>query len=329
MIKKNERVRNMKQKIFDYIQNLQSSINEYDTKQYGFIVLGCLVSAIGINLFLTPNSLLADGATGIAMIFYFVLGIPLSLGLLLINIPLFYYFRKYLSPQFMRLSLLGFIVYTIVLEFTSSFLVPLSPTNDLLLSAVFGGVLNGIGCGLVFKASASQGGTDIVGVFIKKKYGFGIGTTCFVINAIIVTVAMFTLGTESALYTLISMYVTGQLTDKTIEGIDTKKTVFIISKKYQLLSKRIINEVDRSTTIIQAQGGYSGDDTRIIMSVVTATQVVRIKRIIRESDRSAFVLVWDASEVKGSSFSKILPIARNKEKCFIRATKSENVEKKS
>lgn len=284
---------------------LKLIINNYQSIRYIYIIIGCLFSAIGIHLFLTPNGLLADGATGLAMIAYFTLHLPLSLGLLIINIPLFYSFHKYLSSDFLKTSLFGFIIYTIILEFTSNILISLSPTNDLVLASVFGGVLNGIGCGFVFKAATSTGGTDIIGFYIKKKYGFDIGTTCFVINALIILLSLFTLGTTIALYTLISMYITGKLTDIVIDGINTKKSIFIVSKKYQEISKRIINEVERGTTILSAKGGYSGDNTKLIFSVVTSTQVVQIKQILHEVDpENSFLLVWDVSDIRSKNFTK-------------------------
>ena len=202
-------------------------------QQYALIFLGCVVSAVGINLMLTPLSLLADGAVGVAGIFYLTLGIPVSVTLLVINIPLFWFFRNQLSRQFLRLSIFGFIIYTLLLEGSSGFLAVHLPTTDLFLAALFGGVLNGVGCGFVFRANASTGGIDLVGVVVKKRYGIDIGTTCFIANAVLVIIAMAVLNIEVALYTLFSMYVTGILTNKTIDGINTKKVLLIISKKYQ------------------------------------------------------------------------------------------------
>ena len=285
------------------LNKLDFILDDYKLLRYIYIVLGCFISAVGINLFLTPNNLLADGATGLAMIFYYTLHVPLSIALILINIPIFYYFNKYLSNDFLQMSIFGLILYTFILEFTSDILIPFSPTDDLILAAIFGGVLNGVGCGFVFKASASTGGTDIIGYYIKKKYGLDIGTTCFIINAVIIFITFFILGATIALYTLISMYITGKLTNDVIDGINTKKSAFIITKKYSEVSKRIINEVERSTTIIDAVGGYSGESTKIIMSIVTATQIVRIKQILAEVDKNSVLFIWEVSDVKSKSFS--------------------------
>lgn len=273
-------------------------------QQYAMIFLGCVISAIGINMMLTPLSLLADGAVGIAGIFYLTLGIPVSITLLVINIPLFWIFRNQLTRQFLRLSIFGFIVYTIILEGSSGILATHLPTQDLFLAALFGGVLNGVGCGFVFRANASTGGVDLVGAVIKKKYGMDIGTTCFIANAILVVIAMAVLSVEVALYTLFSMYVTGILTNRTIDGLNTKKVLLIISKKYAAISNAIISNVERSTTLIKAEGGFSSKDTKIVLAVVSMSQIAEVREILKHIDKHAFLLILDAADVKGASFTK-------------------------
>lgn len=273
-------------------------------QQYALIFLGCVVSAVGINLMLTPLSLLADGAVGVAGIFYLALGIPVSVTLLVINIPLFWFFRNQLSRQFLRLSIFGFIIYTLLLEGSSGFLAVHLPTTDLFLAALFGGVLNGVGCGFVFRANASTGGIDLVGVVVKKRYGIDIGTTCFIANAVLVIIAMAVLNIEVALYTLFSMYVTGILTNKTIDGINTKKVLLIISKKYAAISDAIIQNVERSTTLVKAEGGFSSKDTKIVLAVVSLSQIAEVREILRHIDKHAFLLILDAADVKGANFTK-------------------------
>ena len=271
-------------------------------RQYAMIILGCVLSVIGINMFLTTNSLLADGAVGIAGIFYLTLGVPISIGLLALNIPLFYFLRHAVSRDFLRVSLVGFIVYTIILESTSGLLAAFVPTHDFFLASLFGGVLNGLGCGLVFRAHASTGGVDLIGVVIQKRYGLEIGTTCFVANAVLVLVALVVLNPELAMYTLFSMYVTGILTDHTIDGIDTKKVMLIVSKRYAKISERIIEDANRSTTLINAEGGLSNVGTKIIRAVMPMSQVPEVRGIIEATDKKAFILILDAADVNGSNF---------------------------
>lgn len=273
-------------------------------RQYALIFAGCVVSAFGINLMLTPLSILADGAVGVAGIFYLTLGIPVSITLLAINVPLFWIFRKQLSPQFFKLSIFGFIIYTILLEGSSAFLAAHVPTQDFFLAALFGGVLNGLGCGLVFRANASTGGVDLIGMVIKKRYGMDIGTTCFIANAILVLIAMAVLSIEVALYTLFSMYVTGILTNRTIDGINSKKVLLIVSKKYAAISDAIIQNVERSTTLIKAEGGFSAKDTKLVLAVVSLSQIAEVREILRHIDKHAFLLILDAADVRGASFTK-------------------------
>jgi len=274
------------------------------TEQYAMIFLGCVISAIGINMMLTPLSLLADGAVGIAGIFYLTLGVPVSITLIVINIPLFWVFRNQLTREFLRLSIFGFIVYTIILEGSSGLLAAHMPTEDLFLASLFGGVLNGVGCGFVFRAKASTGGVDLIGMVMKKKYGMDIGTTCFIANAVLVIIAMGVLNVEVALYTLFSMYVTSILTNRTIDGINTKKVLLIVSKRYDAISKAIIENVERSTTLIKAEGGFSSKDTKIVLAVVSLSQIVDVRDILKRIDKHAFLLILDAADVKGANFTK-------------------------
>ena len=273
-------------------------------RQYAGITLGCLFSAWGINMLLTPNSLLADGAVGIAGIFYLTLGLPVSVSLFLMNVPLFYFFRNYLPGAYLRISIVSFVIYTVLLESTTSFFAAWNPTQDLFLASIFGGVLNGLGCGLVFRSNACTGGVDLIGVVVKKRYGMDVGTVCFIANAVLVLIALFVLNPEVALYTLVSMYVTGLLTDRTIEGIDTTKVLLIVSKRYQKISDAIIQDSNRSTTLLQGEGGFSSHDTKIVMAVVPMSQVQEVRGIIRRIDKGAFVLILDAAYTNGALFRK-------------------------
>lgn len=285
-----------------WLLKLYLFLHNPQVRQYAVIFTGCVLSAIGINMFFTPVSLLADGAVGIAGIFYLTLGLPLSVGLILLNVPIFFFLRHAVSRDFLRISLIGFILYTVILESTAGLMAAYAPTQDMFLASLFGGMLNGLGCGMVFRAKASTGGIDLIGVVIKKRYGLEIGTTCFIANAALVLVALVVLNPELAMYTLFSMYVTGILTDRTIDGIDTKKVMLIVSAKYARISEQIITDASRSTTLISAEGGFSGTGTKIVMAVMPMSQVPEVRAIIEKTDRKAFILILDAADVNGSNF---------------------------
>ena len=139
---------------------------------------------------------------------------------------------------------------------------------------------------------------------MKKKYGMDIGTTCFIANAVLVIIAMGVLNVEVALYTLFSMYVTSILTNRTIDGINTKKVLLIVSKRYDAISKAIIENVERSTTLIKAEGGFSSKDTKIVLAVVSLSQIADVRDILKRIDKHAFLLILDAADVKGANFTK-------------------------
>jgi len=180
-------------------------------------------------------------------------------------------------------------------------------TNDTLLLCLFGGVLNGIGIGIVFSNHGSAGGLNIISALIKVKHdNFNIGQISFCINMVIVCAATFFFGATSALYTIVAMFITAEVTDRIIRGISKQKLVLIITTKEKEICSGILYKMHRGVTFLYGEGAYTGNRQKILFCTVSLHQIPELKLIIKEIDIDAFMIIVDASEVKGKGFKNDL-----------------------
>ena len=279
--------------------------------RYFVICLGCFIAASSINLFLVPSHLLTGGATGIAIIVYYLTNLPIGAQTMAYNIPLLFAAYKLLGKGYTVDVIIGTAIFSFMLD-ALRFLNSYAPLNDLMLAAIFGGVFNGIGYGIVFRMNGSTGGFDIVGAIVKKYYSFQMGGVIFGFNCIVMLAAGFLFGATPAMFTLICMYVTSQVTDKVIAGFNSRKVVLIISPQSRYIADEIINEVGRGVTFLQGQGAFTRMERNVIFVVVSLTQIAKIKFLTHLIDPHAFMIVLPASEVMGRGFSE--PTAAKAEK---------------
>ena len=197
--------------------------------RYVILALACLISASSINLFLVPHQLLSGGIGGIAIILYYLFGLPIGSMILLMNIPLLFTAYRLLGKAYTVDVIFGTVFFSVAIDATMS-LNGIPIVDDALLAAIYGGVFTGIGYGIVFRFNGSTGGFDIVAAIIKKYYSLNMGAVNFSLNCIIMLLAAGLFGTKLAMLTLISMFVTAKLTDKVVAGFNNKKTVMIISR---------------------------------------------------------------------------------------------------
>lgn len=266
-----------------------------------YILMGSFITAISINIFTIPHKLVSGGVAGIALIIQYLTGIPTGYMVFLINIPIFIFGAKEIDRDFIIHSLIGTIALSIFLvltrDFSSYFYV-----KDILLSCIYAGVLGGIGVGIVLRSRGSQGGTDIIAVVVKRRYGISIASVSFIINIVIVIIGALLNNVEIALYTLISMYVSSVVLNRVIEGFDRKKLLFIVTEKDKEVSKAIMSEIGRGVTFFYGEGAYTSEKRNVIFCIVTSFQVARTKKVIEDIDKSAFISIVDAAEVKGKGF---------------------------
>lgn len=270
--------------------------------RYGFILLGCLISASAINLFYVPIKLLTGGVTGIAMIVHFIWDLPIGIQTFIYNLPLLIAAYVLLGRQYFCDVIVGTTIFSICLDVTK-FLSEQQLVDDVMLSAIFGGVFCGIGYGIVFRNNGSTGGFDIVGAIVKKYYSFDMGAVIFAFNCMIMAFAAYLFGMTQALFTLIGMYMSANITDKVIAGINHRKAVLIVSPKAEAIADEIINEVGRGVTFLHGRGAYTQQEREVVFVVVKMTQVAKIKNIVNDVDERAFMIILAANEVMGQGFT--------------------------
>lgn len=265
------------------------------------ITAGTLLMALSLNTLLIPNNFLAGGVTGLAMGLFYLLKIPVYLTILLLNIPIFWWGMREINRHFLLYSLIGTLALAFFLTATEALAQP--PQIDLILAAIFGGALFGTGLGLVIRAHGSTGGTDIIAVILRKRMNLGIGEVGFLANLLVIAVSLVFFPLNIGFYTIISMFVTSQVTDAVISGINTSKSVIIVSNQPMQIGGRIIDEMHRGVTYFVGKGAFTREDKTIVNCVTNRFELAKLKKIVVESDPNAFVYISDASEVMGRGFT--------------------------
>ncbi|MGI6588399.1 MAG: YitT family protein [Peptococcia bacterium] len=263
------------------------------------ITLGSFIFAFGLNYFIIANGLAEGGFTGLALIIHYLTGWSVGGILIALNIPLFFIGWKLWGKTFVIKTLLGVFAVSLAVDLTSGFRFI---THDLLLGALYGGVLSGIGIGLVLRSGATTGGVDIIARLIYEKVGINMGKVYFSFDFAIIFIVAFFFGLEKALYTLVALYIFSQVIDRLLEGGNEARAVTIISGINQVIAQAIINELERGATILKGSGAYTGKEKNVLYVVVSKQQLLHLKKIIRKIDPRAFIIVNSVYEVLGEGF---------------------------
>ncbi|MCT4619248.1 MAG: YitT family protein [Marinisporobacter sp.] len=274
---------------------------------YLLITIGTLIMAFAIVFFLGPNMIAPGGVTGLAIVIKKIVGIPIDITNLVINIPLFIIGLMILGKKFGAKTAYG----TLTLSFFIRIIITIlgeniAGTNDLLLASLYGGVMVGIGIGFVFKAGGTTGGTDLAGAILNKYIpGLSIPKLMMCIDLTIVISAGIVNGKlETALYSVIALYIIVKMADFINEGLNYAKAFFIISNDAQKIGQAIMKNLDRGATILQGRGMYTGKDKDVILCIVDRSQVTKLKNIVNDIDHNAFMMVTTIHEVLGEGFKK-------------------------
>lgn len=270
--------------------------------RYAQIVLGALLTSLGYNLFLIPAHLLTGGISGIAIVIYYLTGLPVGAQNFVYNLPILYLAYRMFGRHYAFDTIFGTVVLSILLDLTH-FVVDWNVCANIVLNSVFGGVLTGIGFGMVFRVNANTGGLDVVGAVVKKYYAIDMGTVVFVLNFLIVAGSAFVCTLEEMLFTFISIYVIAELTNRVAAGLNREKSIVIISGEAEKICTDIMENVHRGVTYLDGRGGLTKEPRGILFAVVSLTQVGRVKTIVRHHDPQAFMIVSDTSEVTGKGFT--------------------------
>ena len=260
------------------------------------ICMGSVLVAVAINGILIPHEFVSGGFAGVALVIHYLFpSFPLAWLYFVLNIPVFVLGWTFVGRRFFLYSILGMVIFSAAIVCVH---VPL-PVHDNILSALLAGIITGVGAGIILRSLGSSGGTDILSVILLNRFSIRIGTTILTFNVIVLTATSLLFSLDVALYTLIYIYVSSQIINLVLTGLSQRKAVLIISPKWQEISREVLDKVGRGVTLIQGQGGYSGQNEQILYTVITLRELRRIKEIIRQLDPSAFMVVHDTLEVMG------------------------------
>lgn len=274
---------------------------------YTLIILGAFILAAGFVLFITPYKIVPGGVYGIAIIIHYLIGSPVGLTALFMDVPLTIIGIKVLGPRFGYKTVVGFLLTAFFVDGLTYLYgdLPLVP-DEPLLSAIFGGVFLGTGLGMIFKSKATSGGTDIVAMIISKHTQLPVGQLLIYVDSAIVLIGLLVFQDwRIPLYSLIVIYITGKVIDTILQGVDYDKTLFIISDKYEEIRTKIIDDLNRGGTYIKGKGMYNGSDKTIIFTVVNRRELAMLQDYIHQIDPHAFVTVINANEILGEGFKSL------------------------
>lgn len=270
------------------------------------ILLGAFTIAIAIQLVLVPVHMLTGGVGGIAIMLKFLTGVDIWVWYGILNIPIFLVGYKFVSKRFAFYSLLGMLALTFFLGICQNWQVDLGIDN-LLLAAILGGVINGLGVGIALRSKGSTGGLDIIAVIASKFWGYKFGNIFFYVNLLILAVFLLTSNIELTLFSAISIFISGVVVDRVQLGANVSISALIISSQCSDVAEAILSDLHRGCTYLAGRGAYTGEGKDIIMVIVSRRQLPRLKEIVFQIDPNAFLTITEANEVFGRGFKKSGP----------------------
>lgn len=267
------------------------------------IAIGTIIMAAGLELFLIPNQLSTGGFSGIAIIIYYLLKIPVGTTIFLLNIPLFIIAYFKVGKEFFVKAVIGTIFLSIFLNAFEK----INPiTEDRFLAFIYGSVIVGIGTAMVLKVNGSTGGTDLLANIIRSfKPHLKTGSLIVALDTIIVIAnTFFFKDIEVGLYSALAIYILGKILDIFFEGINFTKMLIIISPKWEEISKKINEELRRGTTALYGEGMYTKEEKKLLLCIMSRSEIVEARKLIEEIDPTAFVIISNAREVYGKGFKE-------------------------
>lgn len=269
----------------------------------GGTILGSIIMAFGISLFLLPNQLSSGGFSGIATITYYLLRIPMGAMILVLNIPLFIFAAYRLGKEFFVKSIIGTVSLSVFIDIFDKY--P-AITDDRFLACIYGGIIIGLGTAIILKVSSSTGGTELIANIIKT-YNPHISMSKYLMIIDIIIIALniiFFRTIEIGLYSVIAIYLYGQLIDIIFEGVYYTKLLFIISDKNEEISEAIEENIKRGVTGLYGKGMYKKKDKLVLICAASRGDISKIKNVAKTIDDRCFIIVANAREVLGKGFKE-------------------------
>ena len=260
---------------------------------------------MGLQFFFFPNKIASGGVTGLALVINSLFGFPTGLFVAISNLILFALAFIVISGQFGFKSIYATVLLSFFLSFFEKFYPNYTITKDIFLATVFGSAICALGITIIYLYEASTGGTSIIARIINKYCHIGYGMSSFIVDAIVTLLAIFAFGVELGLVGLLSVYVTGFITDKFIEGFNSRKQIMIITSNKDIVLNYILRDFDRGCTILKGVGGYSGAEKDILLTIIERRQFIQLRKFLKAHDPTAFVTVTDTTKVFGEGFDQL------------------------
>ena len=267
---------------------------------------GSFLFAVAVNVFTAPNNIAPGGLTGLATMVNYLFGAPIGTTILVFNVPLFIWGVLQINFRFILKTLAATVISSVTIDLTAGLFPPYQ--GDLMLAALFSGVLSGAGLGLIFMRGGTTGGTDLVANLIGRNFRhLSLGKLVLLVDLVVVLISAFVYRNyESPLYAIINIFVSSKLIDAVLYGADTGtgKMMFIISPQNKEIAQRIMTDISRGVTELRSRGAYRGEEGEVLLCAVRWSEVYKTQDIIRSVDPDAFVIVGDAGQISGEGFKQ-------------------------
>ena len=271
-------------------------------KNAAYIIIGLFSCSLGYCMFLVPNEIAPGGFTGIGQLCNALFGINVGTMALILNVPLFAVSMRSMGIKFGVKSLAASIGLSLFIDY-----LPIGAvTDDLLLATVFGALLGGIGFGLILRGNATTGGTDMLASLIHTRVPtLRVGVLITMIDGLVVLASAFVFSPKMAMYALISVFIMNYTLDYVLDGMNRSTAYLIVSQKSDEIASQVLGQLERGVTGLYGRGRYSGQETEVLLCVVSRFEVIRLRRIVSSCDPQAFMIAINAHEVLGEGFKDI------------------------
>lgn len=287
----------------NYIRAAGLDFSRKSLQDYIFILLGALVQALAMRMFLVPGKLVSGGISGAAQLINHYTDIPIGLMVFFGNVPLFILGWRYLGgPRFVVRTALAILSFSVLTDALVWFIPSQGLTHDLVLNSLYGGLMLGAGLGLVYRGQGTSGGSDIIGRILNHRLGISISQAYLATDSIVVLTAGFVFGWEYALYGLVMIYVSGLAAEVAVEGSSVFRTAMIVTSQPAEVAQKILDEMERGVTFLSGKGAYTGTERDVIYCVVNRSEIAVLKSLVKQIDPAAFMVIGIAHEALGEGF---------------------------
>lgn len=278
-------------------------------RELPLVFVGCAIAALGLDAFMIPFDLAAGGVTGLATIVRELaarqgVNLPVGIQTIVINAVLLLACVRSGGARYAIQTATGFVVFGIFADLFAPFVLPLSDT-DLMLAAIWGGIISGFGYGLVLRTGANTGGSDTIAQIISRKTSLPVGATVMALDVAVCALSAPVFSVENALYAAFSMVLCGLVVDVVVDGGNRRRAAYIISEAHEKIAADVMTELERGCTKFSAQGCYTGADRPVLMVILERGEIASLKEIVATHDKDAIVIISDVSEAFGEGFKDL------------------------